>query len=243
MKEERRRRSRKEFLIIALTAMACGLSSIALGFFFLDSDESIGWCVCFCLAILCLAIELPALVKAAPSQEELFEQYTTLMLTMLTGLGEKRVFDTFQQKGFSSLDNRFLMKKVRRWPRSAVSCYIRWISMENDADMLMLMDTVSATLDDMTALERQDLKWERGSSCLILFLEMEQISAEISQTVMETSSPLMRGSITLPFKKAKTLVMVLVEKTSGRGCFWGPIKIGQANVYGQGCKLLKTYFT
>lgn len=238
MKGERTPKNRKVLSIIGLTAAVCGVLSVALGFFFLDSDESIGWVVCFGVAIFCLAIEFPALVKAAPTVEEQLEQMTALHLTVLSGLSEKSFLQTFQYQGFRFLNEKILAK---RGLLGVVSYYAHWITIERDIDVKTLVDTIDAVIHSVEMQEQRDPKSKRGNICLLLFLELNQASEAIEQCIRVNSAVLRASSFLRPFQQKKALVSVLVDKTSGQGRFWLAEK--GINVYTCGCRLLKKYFT
>lgn len=235
-------KDRKRYAFIGVGAAVAGIFFILLGFYFLEEEGlDHAFSVCLVLAGICLIAELVMLVKSGHLQEkELEERYASLTAVMLPALSRDFVLETFQNHGFRFLDGEIFMKQTL-WRLGHVSFYVRWLSAQCDTEET-LSETLSSALDGVIAWEQRDKRLEKGYSCLFLFLELEDINDTVMLNIPSMEMELMRSSFTKPFRKekAKTLIVIPIDRASGHGHFWSQ-PIGP-NVYAHGCRLLNKYF-
>lgn len=232
----------KRCALLGIGTAAAGIFFVLLGSYFLEEKGlDHAFFTCLVLAGICLVAELVMLIKSGHLQEkELEERYASLTAVMLPALSRNFVLDTFQNHGFRFLDGEISMKKTL-WRLGHVSCYVRWLSAQCDTEGT-LSETLSSALDGVIAWEQRDKRLEKGYSCMFLFLELEDINDTVMLNIPAMEMELMRGSFTGPFRKerAKTLIVIPIDRASGQGHFWSQ-PIGP-NVYAHGCRLLNKYF-
>lgn len=235
-------KDRKRYALIGIGAAVAGIFVILLGFYFLEGKGlDHAFFICLALAGICLTAELVMLIKSGHLQgKELEERYASLTAVRLPTLNRDFVLETFQNHGFRFLDGEIFMKKTL-WRLGHVFCYVRWLSAQCDTEET-LSETLSSALDGVIAWEQRDKRLEKGYSCMFLFLELDDINDTVMLNIPAMEMELMRGSFARPFRKekAKTLIVIPIDRASGQGHFWSQ-PVGP-NVYAHGCRLLNKYF-
>lgn len=167
------------------------------------------------------------------------EDFMSMMPFFLKGLSRDKALETFREHGFRQITEEIWMRTAYSLALNFFQYFVRWVYVGDGTDEIF-WNTITLVLADMATLEQQRFK-KRKNGVLCLFLEVEHVDEATQQSMREISQQLLFESFTLPFQKSKTLVIVLVDRVSGQGYFWTPLK--SQSIYGQGCELLKKYFT